>query len=187
MQTSMASHKKRNLTIVIVVVIIICAAAVGGVYYVNPFKSSPHEPWLFDGAYATYSGQTMYRVPWNWTMKIQVLDFNSTGFEALEYSLIQSGTYSKSNQTTEWNDYGTATHPSGYTLSRTYSATRFLYGHAIVCTAYEFTTSDANMTIYNRNSVDFPVEVTIVMNPSTGGTLSFDLSVVQTNINGLLS
>ena len=186
---SVPSHRNRSLAIVIVV--IIAVAAVAGVYLLGVFDSPKKQPWLFDGAYGTYSGETTYMtINFNFTIRVQVIKFNSTAAEFLSYYTLSYGTHTDSNQSTRWHPLNSSggidfAPPSGYTLSRTYAATRYVSGNTYYCTAYEYTKGRTSITAYVSNSVDFPVEFTYSSKPVTGSTLFLDLPIVQTNISGL--
>jgi len=170
---------------------VIAVAAVAGVYFLGGFDSSKKQPWLFDGAYGTYSGETTYAtVTFNFTIRVQVIDFNSSAVDTLSYYTLKYGTHDDTNQSTQWHQLNSSggidfTQPSGYTLSRTYSTTRYVSGNTYDCTAYEYTKGRTTLTAYVSNSVDFPVEFAYTSTPATGTTLSLDLPLVQTNISGL--
>jgi len=187
--TSVPSHRNRSLAIVIVV--IIAVAAVAGAYLLWSFDSPKKQPWLFDGAYGTYSGETTYMtVNFNFTIRVQVIKFNSTAAEFLSYYNLRYGTHSDTNQSTRWHPLNSSggldfAPPPGYTLSRTYATTRYVSGNTYDCTAYEYTKGKTSITAYVSNAVDFPVEFTYSGVPATGGTVSLDLPIVQTNISGL--
>lgn len=180
----------RNRTFAIVIVVIVAAAAVAGVYFLGGFGSSNKEPWLFDGAYATYSGETSppsLSITFNLTIRVQVVAFNSTAVETLSYYTLKYGIHTDTNQSTQWHQLNSSggiefTQPSGYTLSRTSSTTRLVSGNVYYCTAYEYTKGKTTLTEYVSNSVDFPVEFTYSA-PALGGIL--DLPLVQTNVSGL--
>jgi len=183
------SRRNRNLAIVLVVVIAV--AAVAGVILWGAFDSSKKQPWLFDGAYGTYSGETSHLgLTFNFTIRVQVINFNSTAAEFLSYYNLRYGTYSDTNQSTRWHQLNSGggidfAPPSGYTLSRTYDTTRYVSGNTYDCTAYEYTKGRTTITAYVSNSVGFPVEFTYLQTPATGGAISLDLPLVQTNISGL--
>jgi hypothetical protein len=183
------SHRNRNLAIVVVV--IIAVAAVAGVYFLGGFGSSKKQPWLFTGAYGTYSGETSYlTVTFNFTIRVQVTNFNSTDVQTLSYYTLRYGTHSDTNQSTQWHQLNSSgginfAQPSEYTLSRTYDATRYVSGNTYDCTAYEYTKGKATLTTFVSNSVGFPVEFTYSATPAKGSTISIDLPLVQTNISGL--
>jgi hypothetical protein len=178
----------RNRTLAIVIVVIIAVAAVAGVYFLGGFGSPKKQPWLFDGAYGTYSGETSYlTVTFNFTIRVQVINFNSTAVDTLSYYTLRYGTHSDTNQSTQWHQLNPSggidfAQPSGYTLSRTYSTTRYVSGNTYDCAAYEYSKGRTTLTAYVSNSIDFPVEFTYSA-PALGGTL--DLPLVQTNISGL--
>ncbi|HXW95043.1 MAG TPA: hypothetical protein VEJ19_04990 [Nitrososphaerales archaeon] len=181
----------RNRTLAIVVVAIIAIAAVAGVYFLGVFGSPNKQPWLFDGAYGTYSGETTYLTATiNFTIRVQVINFNSTAVDTLSYYTLRDGARNDVNQSTRWHQLNSTggidfTQPSGYTLSRTYSTTRYVSGNTYGCTAYEYTKGRTTLTAYVSNSVDFPVEFTYSVVPAAGASLSLDLPLVQTNISGL--
>jgi hypothetical protein len=183
------SHRIRTLAIVIVV--ITAVAAVSGVYFLGGFGSSKKQPWLFDGAYGTYSGETSYlTATFNLTIRVQVINFNSTAVDTLSYYTLKYGIHVDTNQSTQWHQLNSSggidfTQPPGYTLSRTYSTTRYVSGNTYDCAAYEYTKGKTTLTAYVSNSVDFPVEFTYSSTLATGSTLSLDLPLVQTNISGL--
>ena len=183
------THRSRIVAVVIIVVIAV--AAVAGVYFLGGFGSAKKEPWLFDEAYGTYSGETSYlTVTVNFTIRVQVINFNSTAVDTLSYYTLSYGTHSNTNQSTQWHQLNSSggidfTQPSGYTLSRTYSTTRYVSGNTYDCTAYEYVKGKTTLTAYVSNSVDFPVEFAYTSTPATGGTFSLDIPLVQTNISGL--
>ena len=183
------SHRNRSIAIVIVV--IIAVAAVAGVYFLGGLGSSKSKPWLFDGAYGTYSGETSYLTTIvNFTIRVQVINYNSSAAETLSYYVLKYGTHSNTNQSTQWHQLNSSggidfTQPSGYTLSRTFSTTRYVSGNTYDCAAYEYIKGRTTLTAYVSNSVDFPVEFTYTSTPVTGTSLSLDLPLVQTNISGL--
>jgi len=186
---SAPSHKSR--IVVIAVVAIIAVAALAGAYFLWGFGAPKKDPWLFDGAYGTYSGETTYlTVTFNLTIRVQVIDFNSTAVETLSYYTLKYGAHSDVNQSTQWHQLNSSggiefTQPSGYTLSQTYSTTRYVSGSTYDCTAYQYTKGRTTLTAYVSNSVDFPVEFTYTSTPAVGAALSLDLPLVQTNIGAL--
>jgi hypothetical protein len=185
---SVPPHRSRSLAIIVVVVIAV--AAVAGVYFLGGFASKK-QPWLFDGAYGTYSGETSYlTVTFNFTIRVQVINFNSTAAEFLSYYTLRYGTHSDTNQSTQWHQLNSSggidfAQPLMYRLYRTYATTRYVSGNTYDCTAYEYAKGRTTLTAYVSNSVDFPVEFTYSATPATGGTISIDLPIVQTNISGL--
>jgi len=164
---------------------------VAGVYFLGGFGNGKKEPWLFDGAYGTYSGETSYlTVTFNFTIRVQVINSNSTAVDTLSYYTLRYGTHSDTNQSTQWHRLNSSggidfTQPSGYTLSRSYSTTRYVSGNTYDCTAYEYAKGKTTLTAYVSNSVDFPVEFTYTSTPATGSTFLLDIPLVQTNISGL--
>jgi len=166
-------------------------SALAGVYFLGGLDSSKKQPWLFDGAYGTYSGETSYLTATvNFTIRVQVINFSSTAVEILSYYTLEYGTHDDTNQSTRWHQLNSSggidfTPPSGYTLSRTYSTTRYVSGNTYDCAAYEYAKGRTTLTAYVSNSIDFPVEFTYASTPITGTSLSLDLPLVQTNISGL--
>ena len=182
------SHRNRNLAIVLVV--IVAVAAVAGAYFLGVFGSSK-QAWKFDGAYGTYSGETTYlTVTFNFTIRAQVVDFNSSAVQILVYYTLKYGTHTDTNQSTRWDPLApngsiSFAGPLGWTLSRTYDTTRFVSGATYACKAYEYTKGSTVITSYVDKSVGFPVEFTYAATPVKGSTISIDLPLVQTNISGL--
>ncbi len=178
----------RNVAIAIAVIVVV--AAFTGAYFLGLFGHASSRPWLFKGAYATYSGETAYlTIVFNFTIKVQILDLNSTAVETLSYYSLNSSIFSSANQTTHWsqltsNVYSIQT-PSGYNLSRTYDATRLVVGNAVACTAYEFKQGNTTLTEYASKSIGFPIEFAYSSALPSGGVLSLDLALVRTNIPGL--
>jgi len=181
----------RGRIVAVVIVIVIAVAAVAGVYFLGGFGSDKKEPWLFVGAYGTYSGETSYlTVTVNFTIRVQVISFNSTAADTLSYYTLGYGTHSGTNQSTQWHQLNSSggiifTQPSGYTLSRAYSTTRYVSGNTYDCTAYEYVKGKTILTAYVSNSADFPVEFTYTSTSAAGGAFSLDIPIVQTNIVGL--
>jgi len=194
MQPAPPSHRGRNLAIVLIV--ILALAAVSGAYLLGAFSPPNKYPWLFKGAYATYSGQsTMTGIFANTTgiatFSIQVLNFNSTHAQ-MQYNFSGGiGSQSSSNQTIRWVKLSPSfvevnSTQTNSTLVRTYNTSVNISGKTINCTAYEFELfSNENSTVCISNSVGFPVEFTLLESIPFGGTFSYNLQLVRTNISGL--
>jgi len=184
----------RNRTLAIIAIVVIAVAIFAGAYFAGLFGSSS-KPWLFKGAYATYSGETSYSgATYNFTIRVQVVDFNSTAADLLYYVNFGSSSSSYTNQTTQWTKFS----PIGgiiplaqpdFSLSRTYDTTRLVGDNTYDCTAYEHTAQSngatGTITAYLSNSAGFLIEFTYSVSGSSGTTISIDMPVTHTNISGL--
>lgn len=160
-----ASHRNRDLAVVVIV--IVAVAAVAGGYFLGVFGSSK-QAWLFDGAYGTYSGETTYlTVAFTYTIRVQVINYNSTYVETIDYYTIKYGAHTDTIQTTHWHVLNSN---GGINFAQP--------------TEYALTKGGNTLTMFVSNSVGFPVEFTYSA-ALVGGKISIDLPIVQSNISGL--
>jgi len=184
------SHTKRNLAILVVAVVAL--ASVGTVYYSGFLNSSPlsnggKPVWLFKDAYATYAAQTTIEtMRINFTIRIQIVDFNSTAVEENDSTWLRNPLPLFSNHTTAWVKLSSASvnTVSGFTLSGTSQTTRTVGGKTYDCTAFQYTSGVVTYVFYQDNKVGFPVEITL-SEPLGGVTFTYDLLLVHSNIPGL--
>jgi len=186
-QPSPTSHTKRNIAIILTAVIALGAVATA--YELQSSLTSNNPPWLFKGAYATYAEQTtVANVPFNITVRLLVIDFNSTDVEETNYYSVQSPLVSNTNQTTSWEKTNTAanfTSVPGLTYENAFSTTRVVNGKTYDCTAIRFALYNVTFVYYVENKVRFPVEITFSEPVNKALTLNFDLLLVRSNIPGL--
>lgn len=167
------------LAIVIVVVIIVA------VFLVYWFFLRPQTPWLFKGAYAEYTGETTISfISVNITMRLEVVDYNSSHAKLLQYVKMETGlTGTEEFQNTTWVDLKETTYePEGYEFLRSYEDYVYFEGLGTrYCKVYEYNSDGTTITYYIDKEIGWPLKLSMSMT----GDLSLDLTLVETNIPGL--
>jgi len=178
-KTSVPTSKtRRNVLVALVVIIVV--GGLGSAYALGAFNQSQKPSWLFQGAYVTYQGKTQVLLSTiNVTVRFQILSFNSSKVQILEYYSVGGST----NQTTTWYPYSQkGPYNLGQTCMTSTTTTRLVNGMtyngliAEKCTADTTTTTD----YYASENAPFAVERVI-----TFDSLSVDLVVTSTNISGI--
>lgn len=145
-------------------------------------------PWLFPGAYATYSGVTASDlVPINITLKIQVVTWNDTSVETRSDFLFRSSIYTAENESTGWASVAqafTAQSPD-FTFAKSFNSTQQLVGVATCnCVAYLYVSGNTTLTVYVGKGSVVPVEVLYTDSSTALGRMTLDMPVVRSNIPG---
>jgi hypothetical protein len=165
------SGRRRARNIVIVV---------AGAYW----YSMPLYPWLFQGAYSTYSGNTtILFVPVQIEVRLQVMDYNTTHaklFTLLRLSALGTTT---ENSTTAWFSFRDKNFvwPSA-TFNQTYEGDYYVEGYGVRhCYVAENVGTGLKGLLYIDSQTLWPLKLRLEMQPAFG----LDLNLVETNIPGL--
>ena len=169
------------------VIAVVVSALLVGILFLKP---SGQSAWLFKGAYAKYEGSASVSfVTFSFTMRQEVVDFNSTHVELLmSANLGSSMSTPVENETTMWvplsnNVYAVE---SG-TLVNSYEA-KNMYFTGIGnrdCIVYEYTTDGPTMTIYVDKAIGWPLQLKLSMAGEESVSLELEINLVETNIPGL--
>ena len=199
--------KKRSSKLILVVValvaVIIIAALVlvflapqGGL--LGGTQDSQKE-WYFKGAYANYEGSATYLfVTMDFSMRLEIVDFNSTHIKTLYDMNLQSGSLGSllNEQETNWSpkeNLGTFAWEKmeGYALKSSYEDHVYIEGLGTkYCEIYEFTQIDIDsggltMTVYVDPEISFPLKVSLDMDVENENIL-FEINLTDTNIPELM-
>jgi hypothetical protein len=185
---TVAHPKSRIKLIAVIAVVAVCVVV--GAFLVGAFISSPQgqDSWLFKGAYAKYAGSTTVSfVTVDFTIRLEVLDFNSTHVKISTYFNMGSS-YGESveNETAAWVPLSQAGFMNAFeegNLTKSYESTVDIAGFGTkTCMVYEYAISDEGltMTVYVDKAIGWPLKMTVSM---TG--LSLDINLVETNIPAL--
>lgn len=185
--TEVAPKPKRRWLIVaaVVVVIVVVAGVFAYWWFSRPAPSSVAASWLFDGAYAEYYGEaTMPYVSMNMTMRLEVVDYNSTHAELLTHMTMKNNvTAPMESEDTTWADLrSTSYEVEGYNLIETREADVNVEGLGTKhCMVYEYSGPNIMMTYYVDKEIGWPVKMEFTV---TQGSLNmdFDLTLKKTNI-----
>jgi len=180
--------RKRWLIVAVVVIVIVIVAGVFAYWWLSrpPSRAS----WLFDGAYAEYAGQTTVSfVSLDLTMRLEVVDYNSTHAKLLTYMKMESSVMQPQEwQDTTWADLRTATatyEVEGYDLEDMHEDDVYIEGLGTKhCMIYEYSNSGLTMKFYIDKEIGWPLkmEYTAIQDSMS---MDFDLTLKETNIPGL--
>jgi len=179
--------RKRWLIVAVVVIVIVIVAGVFAYWWLS---RPPQASWLFDGAYAEYAGQTTVSfVSLNLTMRLEVVDYNSTHAKLLTYMKMESSVMQPQEwQDTTWADLRTATatyEVEGYDLEDMHEDDVYIEGLGTKhCMIYEYSNSGLTMKFYIDKEIGWPLkmEYTAIQDSMS---MDFDLTLKETNIPGL--
>jgi len=179
----------------IAVIAVVAVAVIVGAFLVSAFLSSPQgqNAWLFKGAYATYEGTTSMEVlsitvDFSFTMRQEVVDFNSTHAQLLtSVSIDSSLSEPEESETTVWVDLSKNQYliEEG-TLVNSYEANLPFedFGNRD-CIVYEYATDGPTITIYVDKQIGWPLKMNIGMTGEDDLSLNLDINLAETNIPAL--
>jgi hypothetical protein len=147
----------------------------------------PDEPWMFNGAYATYTGQIAnVSTHINLSARIDVTDVNSSHVQVRTSSTIAPSFGPEvSDHTVIWMSKSSINfQPPGEALARSYSAQITVNGKNRDCTVYEYTNEAINATYYMDSALQWPIRLVYVTS-FENQTYTLDFSLNGTNIGAL--
>lgn len=185
-----AAPKRRRLWLIVAVavIVIVVIAGVFAYWWISRPAPASQAAWLFDGAYATYSGQTTVSiVTVNMTMRLEVVDFNSTHAKLLTYMKMESNMMAPiETQNTTWADLRTTSFEvEGYNLTQTREDDVYIEGFGTKhCMIYEYSGPGMTMTYYVDKEIGWPLKMEFSVSEGTID-MDFNLTLKETNIPGL--
>jgi len=196
--------KKRSskLIIIAVVVVAIIIVSVLALTFLNTNGGfledgqTETQDWYFRGAYANYEGSTNYLfIPVNFTMRFEIVDFNSTHVKTLYDMKMQSGLLGTlfNEQDTTWTpveNLGTFVWEEleGYVPKNEYEDYTYIEGIGTkFCKIYEFAQIDAesttmNITVYVNPEIEWPLKITFGITLENDQNIILDINLKDTNI-----
>lgn len=171
--------RRRNLVIVVAVAAVL-VAAVGVAYW----YSLPHYPWLFQGAYSTYTGNvTLIFIPVQVDVRLQVMDYNSTHAKLFTLMRVTALGSTTENSTTAWFSFRDKNIAwPGATFNQTYEGDYYIAGYGVRhCYVVENVGSGLRGMLYIDSQTLWPLKLRLEMEPA----FSLDLNINETNIPGL--
>lgn len=181
--------RRRWLIVAAVVIVIVVVAAVFAYWWLSrPSTPASAYSWLFDGAYAEYYGETTVSfVSMNMTMRLEVVEYNSTHAKLLTHMRMESNVMQPfESEDTTWADLrGTSYEVEGYTLTDTREDDVTIAGLGTKhCMVYEYSGSGMTMTYYIDKDLGWPVKMEFSMTQSSIH-MDFNLTLSETNIPDL--
>jgi hypothetical protein len=146
------------------------------------------QPWIFKGAYATYTGQVAdVSTQTTLSARIEVTDINATHVQVRTSSTIAppSGPEVDDHFTLWINKANISFQPPGEALARSYS-TQITLNNSVTrdCTVYEYTNEAINATYYVDNALQWPIRL-VYMTGFENQTYTIDFNLNSTNIKAL--
>lgn len=181
-----AGKPKRNLKLIAIAAVAIAVVAVSALALA--MLSSPpagENGWMFKGAYANYEGSTsLMGYSFDFTVKLQVLDFNDTHIQMSTYFKMGSSVgESVENETSAWVPKESMNFVNAFSqesnMTKSYEAT--LGNRA--CIVYEYATDGPSVVVYVDKQTGWPLKMSMSMNE--GFPMSLDINLKDTNIPGL--
>ena len=181
---------KRNIlkiVVPVVIVVIVLGAVLAYWWFSRP--QTLQTPWLFKGAYAEYEGETtVLFYSMNMTLRLEVVDYNSTHAKLLYYTDMEMDGESYTEQETMWGDLRENTYEiEGAVLKTSYEDYVYLEGLGTrYCKVLEYSIVDADttMTFYLDMDTEWPLKMSFGMT-ELDVDFNVDLTLVETNIPGL--
>jgi hypothetical protein len=203
-KTEPKKYSSKLILVVVAVVAVVIIAALAYVFlgpqggFLGETQDSQKE-WYFKGAYANYEGSTTYLfLTVDFSMRLEIVDFNSTHVKTLYDIKLQSGSLGSlfNEQETNWapkEKLGTFAweEMEGYTLGSTYEDHVYIEGLGTkYCKIYEFTqtdieSGDMTMTVYVDPEIMWPLKLSLDLTTENENIL-FDINLTDTNIPELI-
>jgi len=158
----------------------VLVAVVAGVYW----YSLPHYPWLFQGAYALYEGDTtVLFIPVELEARLQVMEYNSTHARIFMWVNMTVLGISSQNSTSVWFSYKDKVFSwPGASFNQTYEGDYYIEGYGVRhCYVSESVSPAGKGLIYIDSQTLWPVKLQFEAPPA----VSLDINLVETNIPGL--
>ncbi len=180
--------RKRQFLLVFTAVLVI-SALIGLVgYRLLGYQQEP-EPWMFIGAYATYSGEIPgFSASYNINATIEVTDLNTSQVKVVTNSTIgTSFSQPLTDRTVQWiNKTNISFQHTGETLADTYSAEVTVSGIGTrPCTVYHYTNPGGiNSTYYLDNILRWPLRI-VYETSFENQTYILEFNLKDTNIKGV--
>jgi hypothetical protein len=199
--------KKDSLKLILIVVVVIAVVIIATLAYVflHPQggiideTQESQQDWYFKGAYANYEGSTTYLfLTVDFSMRLEIVDFNSTHVKTLYYINLQSGSLGSlfNEQETNWvpkEKLSTFTweEMEGYAPRSTYEDHVYIEGLGTkYCKIYEFTqtgieSGNVVVTVYVDPEIMWPLKLSLDLTAENENIL-FDINLKETNIPELM-
>ena len=202
-ETNIEPQKRSSKTIIIIVIVIaIIVVSFLAYWSLNEgFLRNQNETqdWYFKGAYANYEGTTSYLfMNVNFSMRLEIVDFNSTHVKMLYDMRMQAGSLGNlfQQQGTQWapaENIGKFAWEKmgGYVLDSEYEDHVYIEGIGTkLCKIYEFTqnneSGNMNITVYADQKIQWPLKIKFEMNQENNMNISLDINMKDTNITELM-
>lgn len=179
----------RKRWLLVVFALLLVASVLGVLFGYGFFGSSlQEEPWMFKGAYATYTGQVAdVSTQTNLSARIEVTDVNASHVQVrISSTIAASSGQAVNDHFAIWVSKANISFQlPGEAFARSYSAQIPVNNSkARDCTVYEYTNEAINATFYVDNALQWPVRLVYVTGfENQIYTLDFKLN--STNIGAL--
>lgn len=203
-KTKPKKQSSKFILVVVAVVAVVVIAALAFIFwgpqggFLGETQDSQEE-WYFKGAYANYEGSTTYLfLAFDFSMRLEIVDFNSTHVKTLYAIKLQSGSLGSlfNEQDTNWTPkekLGTFAWDEleGYTPGSTYEDNVYIEGlGSKYCKVYEFTQTnigfgDMTMTVYVDHEIMWPLKLSLDLTAENENIL-FEINLIETNIPELM-
>lgn len=171
--------RTRTLIVAVVVAGALVAAVAGAYWY-----SLPHYPWLFQGAYAIYEGNTtIIFIPVEFEARVQVMEYNATHARFFLLVNMTALGISSDNSSSVWFSFREkAVAWPGATLNQTYEGDFLIEGYGVRhCYVSENVSPAGKGLIYVDSQTLWPLKLRFEATSAIG----LDILLVETNIPGL--
>ena len=201
------TEPKKNSSKIILIFVVIAIVIIAAFAYIFLLPQGgildetqeSQQDWYFKGAYANYEGSTTYLfLTVDFSMRLEIVDFNSTHVKTLYDLNLQSGSLGSlfNEQETNWvpkEKLSTFTWEEieGYAPGSTYEDYVYIEGLGNkYCKIYEFTQTDIEsgdvvVTVYVDPAIMWPLKLSLDLTAESENIL-FDINLKDTNIPELM-
>jgi hypothetical protein len=171
--------RTRTLLIAVAVAGVLVAAVAVAYWY-----SLPHYPWLFQGAYSVYEGNTtLLFIPVEFQARLQVMEYNTTHAKVFMLVNMTAFGFSSVNSTSVWFSLKDKnfTWP-GSSFNQTYEGDYYIEGFGVRhCYVAENISPAGKVLIFIDSQTLWPIKLRF----EALSAVSMDIYMVETNISGL--
>ncbi len=175
-----------KIIVPVIVIVVLVSAVLAYWWFSRP--QIPQAAWLFKGAYAEYEGETTVMFySMNMTVRIEVVDYNSTHAKLLYYMDMEMDGETFTEQETMWSDLREETYDvEDFTLETSYEdhvyfeelGTRY-------CMVYEYSGTNMTIQIFVDKQTTWPLKWAYSYAFGLDTDINVELTLVETNIPDL--
>jgi hypothetical protein len=179
-----ANHKPKRSQRKIILGVIVLVIVFGAVFAYWWFSTPTQSSWLAEGTYATYEGSTITPESANLTVRLEIVEYNSTRAKlqmTMNITTSATGT-AQSPPSTIWLDVQQMKYEiAGSAPTATHEASiQYANKGTKDCTVYEYDNQATKITLYVDKDTGWILRITLTLQPG-----SVDVNLVDTNIPAL--
>jgi len=175
-----------KIIVPVIVIVVLLGAVLAYWWFSRPQVAQAG--WLFEGAYAEYKGETTVTFySMNMTVRIEVVDYNSTHAKLLYYMNMEMDGETFTEQETMWSDLREETYEvEDFTLETSYEDHVYLEELGTrYCMVYEYSGTNMTIQIFVDKQTTWPLKWAYSYAFGLDTDINVELTLVETNIPDL--